>query len=106
MGTPGSTCFIQSSVEGGAALGPDRWDGDGTGSQACGLLARPDVLVKVAVLTEDGWRVDEVVAQRGKGGGDAIIQDKKMAWPKVQSYLRGRSDHIGCWGGKADKVGV
>lgn len=30
-------------------------------------LVGPDVFVKVAVPTEDGWRVDAVVGQRGKG---------------------------------------
>lgn len=45
-------------------------------------MTRPDVFVKVAVPTEGGWRVNEVVGQRGKvcvcvgGGRYAIIQDR------------------------------
>lgn len=72
-------------------MGPERWDGNGTGPQACGPLARPDVLVRWLCLQRmDGeWIGGETERQ---GGGDAIIQDRKMAWPKAQSYLRGRSD--------------
>lgn len=49
----------------------------------------------MSVPTEGLGRVDEVMGWRGKGRlpGDPG-QTGTMAWPKAESYLRGRSDHI------------
>lgn len=54
-------------------------------SEAGGPLmgtAGPDVFVKVAVPTEDGWQVDEVVGQGGKG--ERCHNSGQEQWPDLR----------------------